>query len=256
MPFSDTEASDEPAVAPAPPDHTVPPIGRRLSGVLLEPTETFRALEGSWGLLAPCLLVAAAGLVFALVHFVKVDSTALARAKGTYAVSFLSDQERRAYAQAEQTVDVGKWGGFTTNMSLLLGPTVGTLLRVVFVGLILFAGSATLGGKKDLLKAIVLSAHAKLVSIVGYGACTVALLLGAQEPATSLRNAADEIAAPVASALLEIVDPIAVWHTVLIAIGLVAALGVRPRRAAGLATAITVTPWLLGVLAASLMHRS
>ena len=56
---------------------------------------------------------------------------------------------------------------------------------------------------------------------------------------------------------ITIVDPIALWHSVLLAIGLAVALGLRPRRAALVAGGLHLLGWLLtiGVAAAQLSGR-
>jgi len=233
-------------------EHVVPSIGRRLSGVLCEPVATFRALDPAWGLLAPWLVIAGAGLVFGAVHFAQVDTKHLTEQMMAHQQSFLSDQTRRAMAQAEQSMNLGKWGALMTNLGLVAGPTVLSVLAIVTVGLFLFAGSKVLGGRNDLLRAIVVAAHAKLVAVAGYGVTTVALVLGNPAPDTSLKNVVDEVANPIGAALLGFLDPIAIWHTVLLGIGLSLSLGVKRNRAAAYVIALHVIIRLPGVAAAAL----
>ncbi len=245
------DTKDAPAQPPSA-ETDVPPIARRVLGVFVEPVATFRALDPGWGILGPWLVIAFAGLLYAGFHFAFGDAKLLASAQWAYVQTQYSGQERRMLAQTEQTVDVGKWGAFSTNLGLLLGPTVGSILAIVLMGIILFGASAALGGKKDLLRAIVVAAHAKLVAVAGYAVCSFALVLGNPSPATSLANVADEVAKPVLCAALKILDPIALWHTVLLAIGLTVALGVRRHKAAAVAALLLLLPWLLGVGLASL----
>lgn len=233
-------------------EHTVPPLKQRILGVLLDPVATFRELEPSWGLMGPWLAVMGAGLLYAVVAIAQVDHAALTEQRTAYEQSFFSDQQRRAVAQMEQSVNLGKWGSFVGRLVLIGGPSVGAILGIVVMGLILFGASWLLGGKRDLLRAIVVAAHAKLVTIVLYALLFVGTVMKNPIPTTSLRNVADEVAQPVLSAALSIVDPIAIWHTVLLGIGLAVSLGVKQRRAVLVVGALHVVPWLLGLAMAGL----
>jgi hypothetical protein len=96
------------------------------------------------------------------------------------------------------------------------------------------------------------AAHARPERVALRSGQDGALVLGNPEPTTSLRNAADDVAKPVLAAGIAIVDPIALWHTVLLAIGLSVALGVKREKAALTAIALALLPWLLALAGASL----
>jgi hypothetical protein len=260
--FSDTgdAVGDEKAAEPTPVDileHDAPPLKERALGILTEPVKTFSKLEPAWGLLGPWAAVAVAGILYAIVAMAQVDFAGLADKRAAYELTLLSDQQRRAVAQVEQTLNPGKLGSVMARLGLVLGPTVGTILAIVVVGLLLFGAAALLGGKKDLLRSIVVAAHAKLIAVLSYAILLVALVLGNPAPTTSLKNAVDEAAQPLQAAILSIFDPIALWHTLLLGIGLAVALGMKRTRAAVVAAALHVIPWLagLGFAALSLAQR-
>jgi hypothetical protein len=244
------DTKDAPAEPPAA-EPDVPPIARRVLGVFVEPVATFRSLDAAWGILGPWLIILGAGLLYAGFHFVLGDAKLLASAKQAYVEAQYTGQMRRMAAQADSAVDPGKAGAFATSVGLLLGPTVGSILSIVVVGTILFGAAAAFGGKKDLLRAMVVAAHAKVVAVAGYAVCALALVFGNPSPTTSLMNLADEVAKPVQCVALAIVDPIAIWHTGLLAIGLTVSLGVKRPKAIAVAVALLLLPWLLGLGGAS-----
>jgi hypothetical protein len=249
-----TETVEQKTTPPGTPDaHTVPPLAQRVKGVLLDPVATFRELDASWGIMGPWLVVMAAGLIYAVVSIAQVDHAALAEQRLAYEQTFLSDQARRNNAQVEQNVVPGKAGAFMARLGLLLGPSVGGVMAIVFVGLVLFGAAATLGGKKDLVRAIVVAAHAKLVSLVLYAVLFVGLIMRNPLPATSPKNVADEVAQPLLAAVLSLFDPLAVWHSALLGVGLVVSLGLRRSRAILVVSALHLAPWLMGLAMAGVM---
>ncbi len=250
------EASKPAGLVPpdSPRGEGIPPLVERIRGVLLAPRETFRALDPAWGILGPWLAIAAAGLLLALVHVARGDAKHLAAERWAYQQTFFTDQQRRALAQAESSVDMSRWISFSASVGTFAAPTLGSILAIVAGGIVLLGASTLLGGRRDLLGSIVVAAHAKLVLVVGYGILALALLLGNPEPATSLKNVADEVANPAAAIALDVFDPIAIWHAVLIAIGLACALRVKPRRAAAFGVAFYLVPW--GFLLASAFASS
>ncbi|MEZ0229995.1 MAG: YIP1 family protein [Planctomycetota bacterium] len=235
----------------------MPPLAQRVKGVLFDPVATFRELDSSWGMMGPWLAIMIAGLIYGVVAIAQVDHVGLGDQRAAYALTFRSDQQRRQDAQVEQSTFPGKAQAFSDRMGLVLGPSVGTILGVVFVGLVLFGGAATLGGKKDLVRAIVVAAHAKLVAVVLYAVQFVGLIMRNPSPATNPRNVVDEVAQPVLSAALSLFDPLALWHTALLGIGLTVSLGLRRNRAILIVSALHLAQWLgaLGIAAASLAQR-
>ncbi len=248
------------AAVSVPPDkvYTVPPIWRRFLGILLQPIETFESLDASWGILGPWLAIAAAGLLYSVIFSAKVDATALTKTRLDYQNSLLPDQVRRQAAQVEETMHMDKAGALMAAAYNYGGATLGSILRIVIVGVLIFWAAWFLGGRGGVLKAIVVSAHAKLIAVASYAILSLALLLGNPFPDTSLKNVADEVKSPFQAALLDLVDPMAIWHTALVACGLVVALQVRRGRAILVAVALHLLPWLcrLGVAALSGMNRS
>jgi len=242
---------------PAAKEHTVPPLARRVRGVLLDPVATFEALDPSWGILGPWLTVMAAGLIFAIVSIAQVDYAALGAQRQAYGMTFASDQMKRLAQGQESPIDPGKAAKFGAHFVLIGGPVLGSILGIVFTGFVLFGAAALFSGKKDLLRAIVVSAHAKLVALVSYGALFAGTVLGNPTPATDPHNVVDEVARPVLAAALAIFDPIAIWHSVLLAIGLTVALGVAPKRSALVAAGYHVALWLLwiGYMSLQLLGR-
>jgi hypothetical protein len=128
-----------------------------------------------------------------------------------------------------------------------LAPTVGSLLRVVVWGLVAFGFAAALGERRDLLRAIVMTAHVQLVQVVGYAAFGFAYLLGNPEPSTSPANVVDVMARPAGGVALSWLDPIAIWEKALFGIGLSVSLGLSRLRATCVAIGLYVAPWLLCV---------
>ncbi|HZU96296.1 MAG TPA: YIP1 family protein [Planctomycetota bacterium] len=248
------------AAVSVPPDkvYTVPPIGRRILGILLDPIETFRALDASWGILGPWLAIAAAGLLYSVIFTARVDATAIMKVRLDYQNSLLPDQVRRQAAQVEESMHMDKFGALMAAAGNYGGAVLGSILRIVIVGVIIFWAAWFFGGRGGILKAIVVSAHAKLVMIASYAVLSLALLLGNPLPDTSLKNVADEVKSPLQAAFLDIFDPMAMWHTALVACGLVVALQVRRGRAILVALALHLFPWLcmLGMAALSGMNRS
>jgi hypothetical protein len=244
VPSEDTQPKD---------DHAVPPLKERLLGVLLEPIETFRRLESGWGLAGPILLVAAAGLLAGVLYLALVDVTALSRAQTAYSTELLPEQTRRMMQQAQGgnsgDVTAGRGGAFMLKVGLFAGPTVGTILSVVLGGLLLFGVAFVAGGKRDLLQAMVVAAHAKLVTLVGTGAFAIGTLLGNPQAQTSPVNLVDLFAHPTLAGILGGLDPISIWHTALLSIGLAVSLGVARSRAIAFGVTIYAIPWLLGIAA-------
>ncbi len=235
----------------AAPVHTVPPLAQRVKGVLLDPVTTFRELDPSWGLMGPWLAIMVAGLLYAVVSIAQVDATRIGNQRSAYAETLVSSQQKRMSAGEEKAVDPGKGYAFLHRLELLGAPTVTSILRIVLTGLVLFGAAATLGGKKDLLRAIVVSAHAKLVALVSYAALFIGTIMGNSEPRTSLYNAADDVANPVAAAVLGFVDPIAIWGSVLLGIGLVVSLGLTRKKAVLVVGSLHVASWLLALAGAA-----
>ncbi|MBI3725428.1 hypothetical protein HY251_15975 [bacterium] len=229
--------------APAGPE-LVPPLKERLLGVLFSPVETFRALDASWGWGAPWLAVAAVGTVKGILRVGLHDLTAIYQVEWNRQLEHMSEQQRRMFLETIRDDSVpAKWGAFIAKGAEVGWPWIGTLLSIVGVGLVMFVAAWMLGGKRDLIRSIVVAAHAKMVMIAGYAVLALATVLGNPAATTSLANAADPITSILAVSALSLVDPIAIWHTVLLGIGLSVGLGVKPRRAALFTIGIQGLSW-------------
>jgi hypothetical protein len=230
-------------------DAEVPPLLDRLEGIFLAPVETLRALEPRWGWAGPWLAVLVVGIVHALVAVSFVDHRGLGARRSEYAFEMRPEQDRRMGGLTQEQRDqAAKVSGFISRMGHFVGPSIGAVLRITITGVILFGVAAVSGGKKNLLHAIVVAAHVKAVAIAGHVVAIVSIIaVGNPDPRTSPANLVDELAAPHLYALLDGLDAISIWHTVLLGIGLTVALGVPKRRAALVATALHVVPWLLWV---------
>jgi hypothetical protein len=141
---------------------------------------------------------------------------------------------------------------FLERMKDFVGPTVGAILAVVAMGGLLFLAAHLLKGRRDLLKSIVVAAHAKLIAIVGYAVLGLAALGGNPMPLTNPSHAANEVLHPVAAAALAGLDPIALWHSFLLAVGLSVSLEVRPRQAFAAVGGFHALGWLFWIALAAL----
>jgi hypothetical protein len=227
----------------------VPSLRRRIAGVLLEPVATFEQLDASWGWLGPWLAVAGVGILAGIIHQARSDVAATMAALQQHQMELMPEATRRLIERApEEQRQIGpKLQVFFAKIADFAGPTLGAILAILVVGGILFGASYLLGGKRYLLRSIVIAAHAKLVAIVSYSVVAFAALLGNPLPSTSLVHATDELRHPVAGAFLSGLDPIAFWHSYLLFLGLACALGVKTSRAIAFVVAFHGGLWLLAI---------
>jgi len=244
---SPANGSDAKAVqreAPAGPE-TVPSLKERFSGVLFSPVATFRALEPSWGWGTAWAAIAVTGMVKGILRVGLNDLTAAHQALWQRQLDHMTEQQRRMFLEAIRDDSVpAKWSALMEKIGEVALPWIGTLLSIVGVGLVLFGAAYALGGRRDLIRSVVIAAHAKLVMVVGYAVLAVATLLGNPAAQTSLANAADPITSPSAVAALSLLDPIAIWHTVLLGIALTAGLGVSARRSFAFTVTVQGLAWI------------
>jgi hypothetical protein len=214
-----------------------PPLAERLRGVLLEPRETFARHDASWGWVGPWAVVALIGVVCGLLYMARFDITELQRVAGERAMEQLPAAQRKAMDDpkvADMVETSRRFMAFGTKVWLVLGPPVAGIGGMLVTGGLLF-GAAMLyrkrGARPDLMRALSVAAHAKVVSIIGLAAGTIGALTGNFMPQTSPANLVDPFVHPVAVAALSQLDPVAILHYAVLAAGLEASLRV-PRRAA------------------------
>lgn len=232
-----------------PEEDAVPPLLERLAGILLAPIATFRALDARWGWLGPWLAVALVGCLAGAVRQGRTDLKGAMTAQQEHAIALMSDSQRRLYEQMPEDTRliIARGNVFTARIGDFAGPTVGSLLRILLVAGFLYCAALVFRGKKELLLAVVVAAHAKAVTGVGYAIFGLAAFLGNPLPSTSLEHAANELVHPVQAALLAGVNPIDLWHSGVLALGLHVALGVRPKPALFSVVGLHVALWLVPV---------
>ncbi len=225
---------------------TVPSLGERFSGVIFSPVATFRALEPSWGWGGAWAAIALTGMVKGILRVSLHDLTAIHQELERRKRELMTSQQLRAYLENlhDDTVPA-KAAAFLEKIGEVALPWIGTLLSIVGVGLVLFGACWFLGGKRDLVKSIVIAAHAKMVIVVGYAVLAVATVLGNPMASTSLANMRDPLTETFSFFVLKAVDPVDVWHTVLLAIGLTVGLGMSRKRTVVFTLVLQGLAWIL-----------
>lgn len=214
-----------------------PPLVERLRGVLLEPRETFARHDASWGWIGPWAVVALIGVVCGLLYLARFDVTELQRVAGERAFEQMPAAQRRALDDPKvvEMMETGRrFSAFATKLVLVVGPPIFGIGGMLITGGLLF-GAALLcrkrGARPDLMRAISVAAHAKVVSLIGLFATGLGALTGNFMAQTSPANLVDPFVHPIAVAALSQLDPVAILHYAVLAAGLEASLRV-PRAAA------------------------
>lgn len=214
-----------------------PPLAERLRDVLLAPRETFARHDASWGWVGPWAIVALVGVLCGLLYLARFDVTELQRVATERSFEQLPAAQRKAMDDpkvAEVLETTRRFTAFGTKVFLVLGPPVIGIGGMLVTGGLLFGATLLFrkrGARPDLMRAISVAAHAKVVSLIGLLAGALGTLTGNSMPQTSPAGLVDPFAHPVAAAALSQLDPVAIFHYMVLAAGLEASLRV-PRRAA------------------------
>lgn len=215
-----------------------PPLGQRLRGVLLDPTQAFSRHDAGWGWVIPWALVAGAGVLFGLLTLGKVDLAARAAAdfeRGMEQMPLAQRKQLEGNTEVKDMLETSqKFTAFLGKVALVAGPPLLGLVELVVFGGVAFLAGLVLGpprGAPELMRGISLAAWASLAELPGWAARAVAVLLGNPAPTTSPLHLVDPFTSPVLAAVLSRLDPVVAYYYLLLGLGLIGSFRLAPRRA-------------------------